>query len=36
MGKRNIDSYLDQAETCWVTALTRVSDENFDLRSGCQ
>lgn len=36
MGKRNIDSYLDQAETCWVTALTRVSDEHFDLRSGCQ
>lgn len=31
-----IDNYLNQAEACWETALSRVSEEQLDLRSGCR
>lgn len=31
-----IDKHLDQAETCWEIALSRVTEEQLDLESGCR
>ena len=32
----DIDIYLDRAEICWQTALSRVTDADLESRSGCR
>ncbi|WP_193095353.1 maleylpyruvate isomerase N-terminal domain-containing protein [Brevibacterium sp. FME17] len=32
----NIDTYLDRAESCWETALSRVTEADLDSSSGCR